>query len=194
MASEFESRATAIDVFLGRKSPDELESMKRLKAQEQAQTTRTAQTVMRPCSDGQERAVPEHVLAAEKADGIRREFMQTRDRNGDHWQGWTTAARAKTPEEEDEEKRMRVTTRWDPVTQEYVRDEAPQMPPIIARVNSILSKDDPRRGQLVNGQWVFPRAVPIEQNPERPDPDLNSPHGYPIGGRGAMDKPGSEVK
>jgi len=186
--SELDQRQKAIDVYLGRAPASELDGMKKLAAQEQKATAHAAHVVMRPCSDGIERAVPEHILKAERKDGVRREFRQDRDRLGEHIQGWFCPAPQKPQEVVDQEKITRTPWRYDFITETFVPDGRPMMPPEMARVNDKLSAGDPRRAVYTEQGWVWPRAVPIEQQPERKD--LVSPRGFPMT-RSALDHIGA---
>jgi hypothetical protein len=185
--NELEQRERAAEVMAGRASADELPGMKALRDRDAARAEQLARAghkapVFRDCRDGVSRAVPEAVLASERADGIERVFVQTRDRLGDPWQGWIRPTE-KPASVEAEEKVSGIPYRLDPISGRWISEPVAQMPAWMRRVNDALPEGDVRRPwyDQNEGRWRMPKLGRPDQEPGARDDGLTrSPNGYPL--------------
>ena len=180
--NELEQRERAAEVMAGRRPASDLLSMRALKARDDAQAAR-APTTMRMGRDGVERAVPENILALEKADGIRREFVVSRDRLGDPWRGW----RVPTPKPasvEAEEAVSGIPYLLDPSSGRWIPEPVHQMPAWMKRVQDTLPEGDVRRAWYDKNEarWRMPvlSNKPEQEPAARDDTLTRSPNGYPL--------------
>jgi len=178
-------------VMRGQLSPEYLPSQRTAKARADAELEEwrksgKRQEVFRDVPGEGRIAVPQHVLDAEARDPEHREriFVRTIDRQGFPYTNWELPAPPVPERVLEAEAYFKVPYKWDPITQQYIKQVVHQKPPWMQRVDDMLDPNDGRRSRYRYDQerWVFPGEEPNLGQSSREREDLASENGFPMTG------------